>query len=213
VLGVNTYIVPCSEAQGFSRVFIVDPGGDADFIIEKTEDSEVAGIVLTHGHFDHCGAVKELKKRYKNAPLCIHKGDLAYTGKTAYDTHREDFLKLGALYLIDELQDSFYDFPEADIVFDTDEVLSFAPEWRLIHTSGHSPGSICLYHTSGHLLSGDTLFASGIGRTDLRGGSFEQLQKSLERLFELPGSTKVYPGHGEFTSIDREKLFHEKCGF
>lgn len=210
---MNTYIVPCSAAQGFSRVFIVDPGGDADFIIEKAQDFDIAAIILTHGHFDHCGAVKALKKRYKEAPLCIHAGDRAYTGTTAYDTHREDFLRLGALYLIDELKDAFYDFPEADIVFDKDDALSFAPEWSLIHTSGHSPGSICLYHKSGHLLSGDTLFASGIGRTDLRGGSFEQLQKSLARLFELPGTTKVYPGHGGFTTIDREKLFQEKYGF
>lgn len=205
MLGVNTYIVPCSAEKVFSRVFIVDPGGDANLIIKKTENSEIAGIVLTHGHFDHCGAVKELKSRYPKAPLCIHKGDLAYTGKTAYDTHREDFLRLGALYLIDELKDAFYNFPEVDIVFDTDDVLSFAPEWSCIHTSGHSPGSICLYHKSGRLLSGDTLFASGFGRTDLRGGSFEQLQKSLARLFELPDDTKVYPGHGGFTSIGREK--------
>ncbi|WP_428769490.1 MBL fold metallo-hydrolase [Treponema sp. HNW] len=210
---MNTYIVPCSAAQGFSRVFIVDPGGHADTIAENTEDCEVAGIILTHGHFDHCGAVKALKKRYNGVPLCIHAGDRAYTGKTAYGTHREDFLRMGALYLMEELGDSFSDFPEANIVFDRDDVLSFAPEWSLIHTSGHSPGSICLYHKSGHLLSGDTLFASGVGRTDLRGGSFDQLQKSLERLFELPDDTKVYPGHGGFTSIGREKLFREKCGF
>ena len=202
---MNTYIVPCSAEAGFSRVFIVDPGGDADFIIEKIEGSKVAGIILTHGHFDHCGAVKELKKRYVNVPLCIHKGDLAYTGKSAYDTHQEDFLRIGAAYLIDELKDAFCDFPEADVVFDKDNVLSFAPDWSFIHTSGHSPGSICLYHKSGHLLSGDTLFASGVGRTDLHGGSFEELQKSLERLFELPDDTKVYPGHGSFTSIGREK--------
>lgn len=208
-LGVNTYIVPCSAASGFDRVFIVDPGAEAGAIVERGGGAQVTGIVLTHGHFDHIGAVPELKELYKDAPLCIHTGDLGYTGTGAYERHRSDFMRVGASYLIDEFAAACPVFPEADIVFDIHTpqtaVLSFAPEWTVLHTPGHSPGSICLYHKDGVLLSGDTLFASGFGRTDLTGGSYEQLCESLAALFKLPDDTRVYPGHGPFTTIGKEK--------
>lgn len=209
ILAVNTYIVPCSAEPSCTRVFIVDPGGNADKIVQAVGTDDVAGIVLTHGHFDHVGAVPELKKRY-GVPLCIHEADLCYTGKAAAETHQLDFSRVGMFFSSDDPCASLADFPEADIVFRMNAEqerlpLDFAPEWSVLHTGGHSPGSVCLYHEDGCLLSGDTLFASGIGRTDLHGGNFEELMRSLSRIFKLPDATRVYPGHGLPTTIGREK--------
>ncbi|MGI5172996.1 MBL fold metallo-hydrolase [Treponema sp. OMZ 840] len=215
-LAVNTYIVPVASAP--KHVFIVDPGGDEDFIISKLAGFELAGIVLSHGHFDHLGAVPALKKRYPAAPLCIHKADADYIGKNALAKHRRDFDRVGASYLICEFEALYPEIPNADIFFDAssegveklstkdDFTLAFAPEWRIIHTPGHSPGSICLYNKAEKiLLSGDTLFASSCGRTDLAGGNVKQLKQSLALLLQLPADTRVCPGHGDPTTIGKEQ--------
>ena len=91
------------------------------------------------------------------------------------------------------------ELPAATLLLSEGDVLPFAPEWSVLHTPGHSPGSICLYNEDENtLISGDTLFAdNGFGRTDLRGGNYAQLMKSLSRLEKLPAGTKLLPGHGE----------------
>lgn len=233
-LGVNTYIVPCAGFQmregdfagkadllATPSVFVVDPGGDAEIIIEAIEkysatakknsektalESPLKGIVLTHGHYDHLGAIVALKEHYPLATLCIHGEDAPYIGANAYALHREDFGAFGAGYLVEQATAMYPELPAPDILLIEGMKLPFAPNWVTLHTPGHSRGSVCLYNESEKLLfTGDTLFASAYGRTDLRGGSFKELRESLMRLFQLPSDVRVYPGHEGLTSIGREK--------
>ncbi len=210
VLSVNTYIINCSSNTNDKKntVFIVDPGGDAKRINETINEmqGEVVGIVLTHGHFDHVGALASLKDFYPNALICIHQGDEAYVGERGYDTHRDRFSKIGFM------QDDFFThdkMPAADLFLEDGNSLPFAADWVVLHTPGHTEGSVCLYNAlQNQLVSGDTLFKMAYGRTDLPGGSFLKIKKSLEMLFRLPAETKVYPGHEGFTTIGDEKNMH-----
>ncbi len=206
VLGVNTYIVPCDESiESEKKFFVVDPGGDAILISDKIKERNgvLDAIILTHGHFDHVGAVARLKDLYPDAKVCIHKSDSNCIGKMGYDTHRALFAKIG--FNADDFF-SHSSMPEADILLEDGATLPFSPQWKVIHTPGHTEGSVCLYNESQSvLLSGDTLFRMGYGRTDLPGGSFSTLKKSLEKLFLLPKSVMVCPGHEGTTTIGQEK--------
>ncbi len=199
-LGVNTWLI----TSGTSDICIVDPGGYPDMIIAQISGlgKTPAMIILTHGHFDHLGAVPALAAEYRGLPVWIHAADSGYLGETGRLRHREDFGSFGA----EELADSM-SLPEPGRLIaegDTFFAEKGAP-WQVLHTPGHSPGSVCLYNeTEKVLISGDTLFRNGIGRTDLRGGSSAELMRSLERISRLDGDVQVLPGHGDVTYIGRE---------
>ncbi len=207
ILSVNTYIVPCNATsqESIRDFFVVDPGGDADVISDaiKSEKGNLVAIVLTHGHFDHVGALASLKEMYPNATVCIHSGDGDYVGDNGYETHRKRFSEIGFS------QDGFFThevMPDVEVCLEEGKILPFAPNWVVIHTPGHTEGSVCLYNEREKLLlSGDTLFKMAYGRTDLPGGSFAKIKESLQRLFQLPEDVKVYPGHESSTTIGQEK--------
>jgi glyoxylase-like metal-dependent hydrolase (beta-lactamase superfamily II) len=142
-------------------------------------------------HIDHIGANKDIKDRF-DVPLLIHEAD-ALLLKNALLS--EIAFLLGA-------QAS----PEPDsFLREGDEIRFGESHLTVLHTPGHSPGSVSL-QGEGFLLSGDTLFFGGVGRTDLPGGSWDDLVRSIqERIFTLPGQTRVYPGHGPSTSVEQEK--------
>jgi len=177
-LSTNCYITSCEHT---GNTFIIDPGDDPQPIINYIFRNEFIpkGIILTHGHPDHTGAVKVIKGEL-NAPLRINQKDvfmLAPAGIKQVEGYLTDgeILPLGRL------------------------------EFSVIHTPGHSPGSVCIYG-EGVLFSGDTLFRHGVGRTDLPGGSPEELEDSLgNKVLVLPGETIVYPGHGPETTIGNER--------
>lgn len=208
-LSVNTW---CIELDP-TRVMVVDPGGDADSIIAHLAERGVAPalFLLTHGHFDHVIALPELARAWPSVPIAIHPDDVASLGPGAIARHRAIFAAMGGESLVDAYS---AELPPATVSLEDGKpiVLPGTPEtaipgWVVMHTPGHSPGSVCLYNAvEGVLVSGDTLFCAGYGRTDLEGGDSGELFRSLTRLFALPPRTLVLPGHGERTTIGAEAL-------
>jgi glyoxylase-like metal-dependent hydrolase (beta-lactamase superfamily II) len=157
-------------------------------------------IVLTHAHFDHVEALPELAAAYPDAVIAIHPAEAAKLGPGSLELHRRDFAGAGAATYVDAL---WKPLPEATLFLKDGDSLG---PFTVLHLPGHSPGSIGLYWQEEKiLLSGDTLFYAGVGRTDLPGGDWSELEQSLKRLFLLDGETKVYPGHGPATTIHRER--------
>jgi len=175
---------------------IIDPGGDAQMILQVVEEAGLAikFIIATHGHFDHNAAVAKLKEAL-NCDFLLHESDLPFVKRS-----KNTAMNWGIP--IDQVPDPDRYIKEGDIL----KVGSL--ELEIIHTPGHSPGGISLYIKSeGVLFSGDTLFFASIGRTDFDGGSMSQLQNSIrEKLYTLPENTIVYTGHGEQTTIGSEKV-------
>ncbi|HHU36402.1 MAG TPA: MBL fold metallo-hydrolase [Treponema sp.] len=198
-ISVNTWGIPLDSR----RVMIVDPGGAVEKIIAYVEaqEAELAVILCTHGHLDHLLALPALAKRFPKAQIVIHSLDSSFLGPGARTLHKDFFRALGAFEMIEpyleELPPATCFLAEGDYIVDS--------PWKVLHTPGHSPGSICAYHSDeGILLSGDTLFRSGCGRTDAPGGCWNDMEDSLTRLKTLPPETQVLPGHGPKTTIGRE---------
>ena len=189
-LETNCYLVYCEDTRA---CVVVDPGADPERIFPVIFEEELTPIVLinTHGHIDHIGANKDIKEHF-GVPLYIHAGDNPMLGKVQ---QLELSLFLGAK-----------DSPPADhLMTDGEEIRIGNGSLRVLHTPGHSPGSVSLLG-DGFLLSGDTLFMEGVGRTDLPGGSQKQLEQSIrEKIMTLPDETVVLPGHGPHTTVGQER--------
>jgi len=203
VFQVNTYIIKLNEKEAA----VIDPGGRAGDIIEllQKHNLDLTACILTHAHFDHIGATDEILKAFPRCKFYAHKAEAAYLGKNLKEKQYEAFGNgdLG-FYIMQNLPEAT---PEPDVLLEGGEHLfsdseTFPDGFVVIHTPGHSAGSICLYSEKADLLiSGDTMFAGSCGRTDLKGGSIEEMKKSLKNLSKLPPSTIVLPGHGASTKI------------
>lgn len=208
LLSVNTLIVPVCD----NKVFIVDPAacsisGDSFSFLNflKTNNLECIGIVLTHSHFDHITGLFELKEIFPNAKIAIHKDEASEIQAGLGPMNQSILQNFGMSSLIP----FFNQFVNPDILLQdknnlsifaqsTDKKLSSElKKWIVIHTPGHSPGSICLYNEEKCvLISGDTLFYGTCGRTDMYGGNQRTIESSLAKLDRIiPNGTKVYPGH------------------
>lgn len=174
----NCYMVWGAE----DTCVLIDPGYDGASVLEqvKSRGKQVAAILLTHGHFDHVGGVKEIASQ-TGCPVYLCQKELTLP----------EGLTAGKLYYTNSYEDG--DVVEA-------AGLAFA----VMHTPGHTPGGVCLLCGEA-LFSGDTLFAGTIGRTDLPGSDFSVMEKSLDRLAALETDYRVFPGHGASTTLFREK--------
>lgn len=184
----NCYIVD----MGNNNAFIIDPGADGEKVMGciKSKSLNIIGIVLTHGHFDHIGAVDFLKERL-DVEVAIHRDDSSFLENA----------KKNLSYLFNDN----IELDSADnLLSDGDNYHSF----QVIATPGHTPGGIALYnYKNGILFSGDTIFKRGYGRTDFPGADHEVLFTSINKLLRLPKDTIVYPGHGSTTTIGDFKIY------
>ena len=207
VLKVNTLVVPLDDKSGGDgKCFIVDPAacklsGDTSLITDylKSHKLECCGILLTHSHFDHITGIAEIKRAFPDAKIAIHEAELAELSSPPGPMNTSVLQFFGAPELLAVVAQQ----PPADISLkDGSDFFG----WKVLHTPGHTPGSICLYKEDagaegeGVLISGDTMFDyGGYGRTDMYGGDEAEIHKSLARLRrEIPEGTLVYPGHDSF---------------
>lgn len=191
----NAYVVAHEASRD---AIVIDPGGPPDAIMAVLNPNrfKLHAIVNTHGHGDHIAGDVALKK-LTSAPIWVHEADaammtdpmanlLAWAGVNVETAPADRLLREGDVITIGDRQ------PDAVVL-------------RVVHTPGHTPGGISLVG-DGFVFSGDSLFASGIGRTDLPGGSEYQLMTSIrDKLLSLPDETAVYPGHGPETTIGQER--------
>ena len=182
----NCYVVGDAKTK---EVFIIDPGGDYQKIKTLIEKNgyKVKSVINTHGHIDHISANK-----YLHMPVWIHKSDAEFL---------EDSNKN-----LSSLMGFNLKSPAPARLLAEGEVLKVGDiSLEVIHTPGHTPGSICL-RSNGVLFTGDTLFYAGIGRTDFPGGDHQSLIKGVRsKIFSLDGNLRIYPGHGPASTIARER--------
>ena len=181
--------------EGRNEAVVVDPGSspaELRAFIDKAGLKPVL-ILATHGHFDHVGAVHALAEAYA-APFACLPGDERQL-EALEDTY--------AMYGMGKTKQ-----PKIDRLLRPDEMIQAAGfELKVLHTPGHTPGGACFYHAeSGSLFTGDTLFRRSIGRSDFEGGDGALLVASIRsKLFSLPEATRIYPGHGDASTIGEEK--------
>jgi len=189
-------VLGCEETR---EAVVVDPGDEIDELVKIAADNclAVKAILLTHAHVDHVSGVARAKRAF-NAPIYLHPGD-----RFMYDAVVDQAAFFGlSVEAPPPVDRSYADHPE--IAFGRYAI-------RVHHTPGHSPGGVCLQvgragETGQHLFVGDTLFAASIGRTDLPGGDYATLIRSIkEVLFPLGDAAEVYPGHGPTTTIGQER--------
>lgn len=169
--------------EGSKTCALIDPAFETDRILAEGQNLgyKITHIINTHGHSDHTAGNRAIKTA-TGADLLIHALDAGRLGKVLHSTFSRVLGGKGS--------------PGADVLLQDSDVIQIgAVHLKVLHTPGHTPGSVCLY-TEGHVFTGDTIFVGAVGRTDLPGGSMKQLVSSIhEKIYTLPGNTVVWPGH------------------
>ena len=190
-LQVGGFEVNCSILVENGKAWIVDPGQEPDRIIDTLakKSLEPAAVLLTHAHFDHIGAIPGLLEKFPDLPVYVHEKDAPMFG-----------------HPLNQLPPEYPPFAKPKSIANLNSLDSLEG-LEILETPGHTPGGVCYYFPKDKLLlSGDTLFAGSVGRTDLPGGDMATLMDSLKKLTVLPDDTLIIPGHGPHTTIAAEKL-------
>ncbi len=191
-IGENCYLYENDQKD----CLIIDPGSHGQLIIQAIEEKGLnpLAILITHGHFDHIGALDEVRDHF-NIQCYVHKFDQEFLVNPVLNGSAK-YIRSGIVV------------KEADHIIDNECTLEIGDfVLQVIHTPGHSPGGVCYYDPKAAIVfAGDTLFQQSIGRTDLVGGSYEELINSIKaKLLKLPDATIALPGHGEETTIGQER--------
>ena len=187
-LETNCYVVTNEETLG---CVVIDPGDESNSILDYLEDNHLQceAIFLTHGHYDHVGAVEAI---------------IEETGAPVYLCSRDDAHSTGDLHYS-------YMLPKGGRYYDDGDILRFAGlSFEILSTPGHTPGGVSIVCEDA-LFTGDTLFRGSCGRTDLPGGDMDEELRSLKKLCDLPGDYEVYPGHMDSSTLERERNFNYYC--
>lgn len=190
----NCYVV---LVAGHPGCWVVDASFEPAPLIAGVRESGCVpeAILLTHAHVDHIAGVAEVRRAFPKTPIVVHSAESAWLADPMLNLSGSSGHDISA--------------PGPDRELQGGEALSLGPSnWNVLHVPGHSPGSVAFHcPAAGILIGGDALFAGSIGRTDLPGGDHETLLKSIrERLYGLPGETRVLPGHGPPTTIAQERV-------
>lgn len=198
-LQVGSFEVNCSILSAGGKAWLVDPGQEADRLLAQLKDRRLTptGILLTHAHFDHIGAVAGLQQAFPDLPVYVHPLDVPVITHP-FNQYPPDYPPVPMPKNVVGRLDAW--------------TLEGGEKVEVIETPGHTPGGVSFYvpPSASHdgpplLLSGDTLFAGSVGRTDLPGGDMATLVASLKKLAALPHDTVVVPGHGPETTIGAER--------
>ena len=209
--GTNTYVVASDGQTGNDRtVLLIDPACSDQYeqqvlynYIHSLSCEEVF-IIATHGHLDHLWGAAWAAEQW-HTPVLMHEKDIPMAEAMQMQYNLFGIRATPQPFPVEALNSQFTIY-NSQFTIHNSQFKILNSQFSILHTPGHTPGSVCLYWPEEKtLLSGDTLFRMGYGRTDLPGGDMGQLISSLQRLFELPNDTKVYPGHGDFTTIGAEK--------
>lgn len=195
IMRTNCYFLLDEEKN---ECVIVDPGADPEILLRHLSERGLhcREIWLTHAHFDHIMGLDDLR-RQTGAPLRMHPADTVIL----LDNEKNLMIRYGGC-----------DIPqkEPELLFEDGMTIPFAGEnIRVLHTPGHTPGSVCLIFREG-ILTGDTIFREGFGRTDFFGGNTELLDRSMEMIRGIEGDRRLYPGHGASTTLEHEKQYNIK---
>lgn len=192
-MDANCYIIGCNEKRVAA---VVDPGAEGKRILAKLEEIKLKCqyIILTHGHIDHIGALNEVRQA-TGAEVLVHKNDAPMLTNPAHNL---------SLFMGSAIK-----CKQADrLLEDGDRVNVGNVNLEILHTPGHTPGGICI-KVGNNLITGDTLFAGSVGRSDFPGGNHNVMIKSIKtKLLQFPDETKVYPGHGPASTIGAEKKYN-----
>ena len=199
-VSTNCYLI---YHDGLRQAVVVDPADNGAYVLNKCRELNVkpVAVLLTHGHFDHILAVKDICRAF----LCK-----VYAGR-----EEDRLLKDPSLNLSGSMGSEQTSLEADVLVKEGDELSLIGFTWKVLETPGHTAGSVCYYVESEQvLLSGDTLFAGSLGRTDLPTGDMRDIVCSIrEKLLSLPADTMVYPGHGETTTIGHEQRYNPAAAY
>lgn len=191
-ISTNCYVLYSDSTKNAVVIDIAEKGGEEITNWLTQNGINPIAIMLTHGHFDHCGGVKQFNDKLE-LPIYIHKADA-------------DMCENASKYTIGGIK---ADDCIATKTFNIEDGMLSVGEFnfRIIHTPGHTPGSVC-YIIDEYMFSGDTLFCGCIGRTDFERGNPQDMKKSISKIKNININYKVYPGHDDFTTLDDEKKYN-----